>query len=158
VHEAACDSQHQQSALGAAPGTKINSSDPALTAVYTAYSSEPFQPWPVLFHPPIKLAGMRPCGHLDLDRRIDRTPVCFAVSARIEIHEPLEHAYDFDVRYRRPERLNLSTARFRASSLGGTLEDHRTAIVGRGDLDHQIVQAFLVLDQELVFGHLGAAA
>ena len=78
--------------------------------------------------------------------------------ARIETHGPLEHAYDFEGRYRRVERLNLSTARFTASSLGGTLEFHRTAIVGRVDLDRQIVQAFLVLDQELVFGHLGAAA
>ena len=95
---------------------------------------------------------------LDLDRRIDRTPVWFAVSARIEIHKPLEHAYDFEGRDRRLERLNLSTARFTASSLGGTLEDRRVVIRGRVDLDHQIVQAFLVLDQELVFGPLGAAA
>ena len=122
------------------------------------YRPRPLQARPALSHPPVQLASRRPGGHLHLDRSDDRHAGLLRCIARIEIHGPLEHAYDFEGRYRRVERLNLSTARFTASSLGGTLEDHRTAIVGRGDLDHQIVQAFLVLDQELVFGHLGAAA
>ena len=44
-HEVACDSQHQQSALGAARRSKINSSDPPLTAVRTAYPTQPFLPF-----------------------------------------------------------------------------------------------------------------
>jgi hypothetical protein len=78
-----------------APARRISLAfDPPLPAIGTAYTSEPLL---TLFDARIKLASLRPCGHLDLDRRIDRTPVCFAVSARIEIHKLLEHAYDFEV-------------------------------------------------------------
>jgi hypothetical protein len=37
--------------LRAAGGTKITSFDPPLPAIRTAYPSEPFQAWPVLFDP-----------------------------------------------------------------------------------------------------------
>jgi hypothetical protein len=57
-----------ESWLWAAPGTKINSSDPPLTAVCTAYATPPFPPF---FHPPIELASFRPGGRVDLDWRID---------------------------------------------------------------------------------------
>jgi hypothetical protein len=48
--------------------TEINSPDPALTAVSTAYPTQPFLP---IFHPPIELASFRPRGRLNLDRGID---------------------------------------------------------------------------------------
>jgi hypothetical protein len=48
-------------------GTKISSPDPALLPVSTAYPSEPFQVWPALFHPPIKLASVRPRRQFYLD-------------------------------------------------------------------------------------------
>ena len=57
----------------AADQTKINSSDPPLTAVGTADATQPFLPF---FHPPIKLAGFRPRGRLYLDRRIDFSAIC----------------------------------------------------------------------------------
>jgi hypothetical protein len=41
AHEVACDSQHQQSALGAGRRSKISSFDPPLTTVCTAYPAEP---------------------------------------------------------------------------------------------------------------------
>jgi hypothetical protein len=44
---------------------KINSPDPALPAVCTAYPTPPFPPF---FHPPIELAGFRPHGRLHRDR------------------------------------------------------------------------------------------
>lgn len=43
--EVACDSQRQQSALRAARRTKINSSDPPLTAVSAAYPTPPCLPF-----------------------------------------------------------------------------------------------------------------
>jgi hypothetical protein len=54
--------------------TKINGSDPPSTAVRTAYPTPPFPPF---LHPPIELASARPRGHLDLDRRIDFSAICF---------------------------------------------------------------------------------
>jgi hypothetical protein len=39
--------------------TKINSSDPPLTAVCATHPTPPFL---ALFHPPIELASLRPCG------------------------------------------------------------------------------------------------
>jgi hypothetical protein len=62
--------------------TKIDSSDPPLSTVLTAY---PAPPRLALFDPPIELAARRPCGRLDLDRRIDFAAVRFTVLARIEI-------------------------------------------------------------------------
>jgi hypothetical protein len=49
------------------------SSDPALLTVGTAYPSEPLQPWPALFHPPIKLPSFRPRSYIDRHRRINQT-------------------------------------------------------------------------------------
>jgi hypothetical protein len=60
----------------AACGTKINSSDPSLTAVRIAYSTPPFLPF---FHPPIELASARPRGRLHLDRWIDFSAICFSM-------------------------------------------------------------------------------
>ena len=53
--------------LRAARWTKINSSDPPLPAVCTAYATPPFLPF---FHSPIELASSRPRGRLYLDRWI----------------------------------------------------------------------------------------
>ena len=53
--------------------TKINSPDPPLLTVRTAYATPPFLPF---FHPPIQLAGIRPYGPLDHYRRLD----CSAIS------------------------------------------------------------------------------
>ena len=61
-HEVACDSQHQQSALGAGRRTKINSSNPPLTAARAACPAPPFLP---VLHPPVELAGARPGGYLN---------------------------------------------------------------------------------------------
>jgi hypothetical protein len=66
-----------------ARGTKINSPDPALSAVCTAYPAEPLL---TFFDPPIELAGSGPRRRLHLDRRINCTAVRFAVLVRIEIH------------------------------------------------------------------------
>jgi hypothetical protein len=55
-----------------ARGTKINSFDPTLTAVFAAY---PTQPLLALFHPPIELTTWRPRGCLDLDGWVDYTAV-----------------------------------------------------------------------------------
>jgi len=54
-------------------GPHIASSDPALLTVGTAYPSEPLQPWPALFHPPIKLPSFRPRSYIDRHRRINQT-------------------------------------------------------------------------------------
>jgi hypothetical protein len=54
--------------------TKINSSDPPLTAVRTAYPTPPFLPF---LHPPIELASLRPRGRLDLDGWVHFSAVCF---------------------------------------------------------------------------------
>jgi hypothetical protein len=56
----------------AARRTKINSSDPSLTAVRTADATEPLL---ALFRPIIELATWRPRGRLDLDRRIDHSAI-----------------------------------------------------------------------------------
>jgi hypothetical protein len=67
---------------GFARRTKINSSDPSLTAVWTAY---PAQPLLALFHPPIELASSGPRGCLNFNRWIDCTAIRLAVQTRIEI-------------------------------------------------------------------------
>jgi len=59
----------------------INSSDPPLTAVGTAYPTPPFLPFS---HPPIELASTRPRGHLHLDRRIDHAAIHKSVLTRVE--------------------------------------------------------------------------
>jgi endonuclease/exonuclease/phosphatase family metal-dependent hydrolase len=48
--------------------TKINSPDPPLPAVRTAYLTPPFPP---LFHPPIEPAGLGPRGHIHQYRGVD---------------------------------------------------------------------------------------
>jgi hypothetical protein len=74
--EVACDSQHQQSALGAGRRTKINSSNPSLPAVCTGtrptipqitssdppLSTAPSPTRPVLANGAINQAGRRQCG------------------------------------------------------------------------------------------------
>jgi hypothetical protein len=64
----------QQLWLVVASWTKINSSDPQMPAVSTAYPTEPFLPF---FHPPIELARFRPRGHGHLDRGIDYATIRF---------------------------------------------------------------------------------
>jgi hypothetical protein len=64
--------------------TKINSSDPPLTAVCNAYPTPPFLPFS---SPPIKLASFRPRGHLDLDRWIDFSAVCFGTLLHLVVAE-----------------------------------------------------------------------
>ena len=54
--------------LCAAHGTKINSSDPPLAAVWTAHPTQPFLP---IFHPPIQLASLRPRGRVNIDWRVN---------------------------------------------------------------------------------------
>jgi hypothetical protein len=55
-----------------------------LTAVCTADATPPFLPF---FHPPIELASFRPCGHLDLDRRIDFSAICFGTLLQVIVAE-----------------------------------------------------------------------
>jgi hypothetical protein len=52
---------------------KINSSDPPLTTVCTAYPAPPLLPF---LYPPIEVTGFRPRSRLDLDRRIDFAAIC----------------------------------------------------------------------------------
>jgi hypothetical protein len=56
--------------------TKIRSLDPLLPTVWTAYSPQPLL---ALLDPPMELASSRQRGWLNLDRRIDRSAVDFAV-------------------------------------------------------------------------------
>jgi hypothetical protein len=75
-------------------GTKINSADPQLPAVRTAYPTEPCL---TFFHPPIELASIRPRGRLHLDRRIDFAAICFGTLLHIrvaQVHIRLEHGCD----------------------------------------------------------------
>ncbi len=93
-HEVACDSQHQQSALGAGRRSKINSFDPALPTVCPAYSTAPCLPF---FHPPIQRAGVRPGSRLDLDRWVDFaaiSPGNLLQVTLVQIHVRLEHTND----------------------------------------------------------------
>jgi hypothetical protein len=53
-----------------------------LTAVCTAYATQPFLPF---FHPPIVLASLRPRGHLHLNRRIDFSAICFGTRLHIVV-------------------------------------------------------------------------
>jgi hypothetical protein len=71
-HDVACDSQHPQSALGAARRSEINSFDPPLTAVRTTDPTPPFLPF---FYPPIESARCRLRGRLYMDRWIDRPAI-----------------------------------------------------------------------------------
>jgi hypothetical protein len=61
---------------------KIRSFDPSLTAVWTAYPSQPLL---ALFDPPVELASSGPRGCLNLDGRIHFPAIRFAVLTRIEI-------------------------------------------------------------------------
>ena len=72
------------SRLEGARGTKINGSDPSLTAVCTAYPTPPLLPF---FHPPIELASFRPRGRLHIDRRIDFSAICFGTLPHIVVAE-----------------------------------------------------------------------
>ena len=65
-------------------GTKINSPDPALTAVCTPYPTPPFLP---IFHPPIELGSPRPHGRLHLDRWIDFSAICFGTLLHLVVAE-----------------------------------------------------------------------
>jgi hypothetical protein len=89
--------------LRAAPGTKINSSNPPLTAVGTPYPAEPLLR---LLHPIVQPTSVRPCGHIHLDRRINCTAISVAVLARIELHM-LEHVDDSGGREPRPAAVFL---------------------------------------------------
>jgi hypothetical protein len=64
--------------------TKINSSDPVLMSVRTAYATEPF---PAFLHPPIELASSRPHGGLNVDRRIHLTAICFVMLLHLGVAE-----------------------------------------------------------------------
>jgi hypothetical protein len=83
-HEVACDSQHQQSALGATRRSKINSFDPALPTVGTAYPTPPFLP---VLHPPIEPASLRPGGCLDLDLWVDRSAISLSKLLQVVVAE-----------------------------------------------------------------------
>jgi len=63
-------------------GTRINSSDPPLTAARTAYAPPPFLPF---FHPPIELNACRPRGRLHLDHWIDFSAICFGTPLHIGV-------------------------------------------------------------------------
>jgi hypothetical protein len=67
-----------------ARGTKINSSNPPLTAVRTAYPTAPFQP---LLHPVVDLPSSRPRGRLHLNGRINCTAVCFGDLLQVIVAE-----------------------------------------------------------------------
>ena len=57
-----------------------------LTAIRTAYPTQPFLPF---FHPPIELASFRPGSRLHLDRRIDIAAICCGMLLQlvvVEIH------------------------------------------------------------------------
>jgi hypothetical protein len=73
-----------ESWLRAVRGAKINSSDPPLTAVRTAYATPPFPPF---CHPPIELAGIRPFGRLNPDRRIDSSAISFSTLSQVVVAE-----------------------------------------------------------------------
>jgi hypothetical protein len=64
--------------------TKINSSDPTLTAVFAPHATPPFLP---VFYPPIELASFRPGGRLHLDRRIDFSAICFGTLLHLVVAE-----------------------------------------------------------------------
>jgi hypothetical protein len=61
---------------------KIRSFDPSLTAVWTAYPSQPLL---ALFDPPVELASSGPRGRLNLDGRLHFPAIRFAVLTRSEI-------------------------------------------------------------------------
>jgi hypothetical protein len=62
----------------------INSSDPPLTTVRTAYATPPLTPF---FYPPIELASLRPGGDVHLDRRIDFPPIHFGDLLQVIVAE-----------------------------------------------------------------------
>jgi hypothetical protein len=73
-----------KSPLLSARRTKISSPDPPLTTVCTAYATPPFL---TFFHPPIKLASLRPYGRLHLDRRIDFSAICCGTLLHLMVAE-----------------------------------------------------------------------
>ena len=62
--------------------TKINRSDPPLTAIFTTYATQPLLPF---LDPPIERACRRPGGYVNLDRWIYFAAMGFAVLTGIEI-------------------------------------------------------------------------
>src|SRR5215211_727203 len=75
---------------------KISCFDPPLRAIWTPDSAKPL---PAFLHPPVELATGRPCGCLDLNRRIDLAAIGFAVLTRIEVtHTSSEHDCESPVR------------------------------------------------------------
>jgi hypothetical protein len=55
-----------------------------LTAVSTAYPTEPFLPF---FHPPIELARCRPRGRFHPDWWIDFLAICFSMLVHVIVAE-----------------------------------------------------------------------
>jgi hypothetical protein len=64
--------------------TKINSPDPPLFTVRTAYPTEPLL---TLFDPPIELASRRPRGQLHRDGRINFSPICCSQALHLAVAE-----------------------------------------------------------------------
>jgi hypothetical protein len=64
--------------------TKINSSDPPLVTVCTTNPTEPLPPF---FNPPIELASMRPCRYLDRYRWIDFSPISLGKLLQVSVAE-----------------------------------------------------------------------
>jgi hypothetical protein len=82
--EYATNDERQRQAIvsGLVDWPKIRSFDPSLTAVWTAYPSQPLL---ALFDPPVQLASSGPRGCLNLEGRIHFPAIRFAVLIRIEI-------------------------------------------------------------------------
>jgi hypothetical protein len=59
----------------------INSSDPPLAAVSTAYPTPPFS------HQPIEPASLGPRGRVHLDRRIDFVAICHSKLVHVIVAE-----------------------------------------------------------------------
>jgi hypothetical protein len=65
---------------------RVNSPDPPLTAVGTAYAPPPLL---TFFDPPINLASLRPRGCLDLDGRIDLSTISLGTLLHFAVAEIL---------------------------------------------------------------------
>jgi hypothetical protein len=65
-------------------GTKINSSDPSLTAVCTAYATPPLLPF---FHPTIELAAFRPVAVSTLIGGSDFPAICLGTLLQVVVVE-----------------------------------------------------------------------
>jgi hypothetical protein len=73
-------SMAQRTKLLALGWTKINSFDPPLTPVSTAYATPPFLPFS---HPRVKLISWRPGGRLHVDRWADCSAIGFSTLLEI---------------------------------------------------------------------------